>query len=410
MLLKNRLDSDYPVYEDEFWTNKQRQMHSMHYSISYRASFKPELPNFFINKYLRDRTQVVMDPFSGRGTTILEANLLGYKAIHNDLSPISYFIATARKYIPTYEEFLKRLKKINFKKRRKEISSEDKERFYPFYHPDTFVEILNLREEYLNNKEDPVLRYITFIALSRLYGHSDGFFSVYSFPQFSVLPNIQKKNNLKKNLKPVYKEIQSRILKKYLQDHKDPLPENYRIAVWNEYYQFDTTKMYLLPSGSVDLIITSPPFLDKVDYKKDNWLRAWFLDLEEELNSLQFGIYRNLEEWEEFIYKSLKEMVRVLKKSGRIVIEVGEVNYKGKIVFLDEVVINLIHKYFSNVYIDEVYINNQNFTKLSNCWNITNNKKGTNSNRCVVLKKIHSDLPFRENIPKNRFSLIQNYI
>lgn len=410
MISSKRIDENYPIYLQEFWTNRQRQMHSMHYSISYRASFKPELPHYFIQKYAVDRSQIIMDPFAGRGTTILEANLMGFKAIHNDISPISFFIGKARQYVPSLEEFIERLKKIPFKKNRKEPSSKVKEKFYVFYHPETFKEILNLRDEYLHNKEDPVLQYIMFIALTRLHGHSDGFFSVYSFPQFSILPEAQRRNNLKRKIKPEYKDIQSRIIKKYQKDHKDQLPEWYRISKWNEYYQLDSTNLYLIPNNYVDLIITSPPFLDKVDYKQDNWLRAWFLGLEEEMHSISFGIYRNLEDWEEFMQKSLKEMIRITKKLGRIVIEIGEVKYKKQKIYLDEVVAGIVKKNFPNVVVDEVNINLQKFTKLSNCWKIQNNEKGTNSNRCVILKKIHSNLVIRDSKNLSHLFLIKNYL
>ena len=47
---------------DEFWTAKQRQMHSLHYANSYRASFKPELPDFFIKNFT-DVGDTVGDPF-----------------------------------------------------------------------------------------------------------------------------------------------------------------------------------------------------------------------------------------------------------------------------------------------------------------------------------------------------------
>ncbi len=410
MLSVKRIDENYPVYVQEFWTNKQRQMHSMHYSISYRASFKPELPNYFIQKYAKDLSQVIMDPFSGRGTTILQANLMGFRAIHNDLSPISFFIVKSRQVIPDFEEFLHRLRKIPFKKHRKEPNKQEKEKFYPFYHPDTFKEILNLREEYIHNKEDPVLRYIVFIALTRLHGHSDGFFSVYSFPQFSVSPEAQRRNNVKRNIKPEYKDIQSRIIKKYQTDHKDELPKHYRISKWNEYYQLNSTNLYLIPDNYVDLIITSPPFLDKVDYVKDNWLKAWFLDLEEEMNSISFGIYRDLEEWKEFMKKSLKEMIRIIKKFGRIVIEVGEVKYKKQKLYLDNVLADLIQKNFSNVVVEELNINSQKFTKLSNCWKIMNNEKGTNTNRCLVIKKIHSELVIKNSVNQSRLFLVKKYL
>jgi hypothetical protein len=32
-------------------------------------------------------------------------------------------------------------------------------------------------------------------------------------------------------------------------------------------------------------------------------------------------------------------------------------------------------------------INSQQFTKTANCWGVTNNSKGTNTNRIVLLQK-----------------------
>ena len=66
---------DVPTFINEFWTAKQRQAHSLH-EISYRACFKPQLPKFFIDR-LTEPEELVYDPFMGRGTTLLEAALLG---------------------------------------------------------------------------------------------------------------------------------------------------------------------------------------------------------------------------------------------------------------------------------------------------------------------------------------------
>ncbi len=62
----------------EFWTAKQRQATSLH-EVAYRACFKAQLPNFFISK-LTEKGDIVYDPFSGRGTTVIEAALLGRNA------------------------------------------------------------------------------------------------------------------------------------------------------------------------------------------------------------------------------------------------------------------------------------------------------------------------------------------
>ncbi|GAG83630.1 unnamed protein product, partial [marine sediment metagenome] len=56
-------------YINEFWTSKQRQASSIH-EISYRACFKAQLPRFFL-KLLTKPDDVIYDPFSGRGTTII---------------------------------------------------------------------------------------------------------------------------------------------------------------------------------------------------------------------------------------------------------------------------------------------------------------------------------------------------
>lgn len=73
-------------FVNEFWTAKQRQASSIH-EVSYRACFKPQLPRFFIN-LLSQPKDVIYDPFSGRGTTVLEAGLLKRNFILNDINPL----------------------------------------------------------------------------------------------------------------------------------------------------------------------------------------------------------------------------------------------------------------------------------------------------------------------------------
>jgi DNA modification methylase len=75
-----------PVYENEFWTSKQRAASRLH-EISYRACFKPQLPRFFIER-LTKPGDVVFDPFMGRGTTLLEAALLGRIPVGSDANPL----------------------------------------------------------------------------------------------------------------------------------------------------------------------------------------------------------------------------------------------------------------------------------------------------------------------------------
>src|SRR6058998_2781258 len=83
-----------PVFVNEFWTSKQRAASSLH-EISYRACFKPQLPRFFIER-LTSENDTVYDPFMGRGTTLVEAALLGRKPLGCDANPLSVVLVSPR--------------------------------------------------------------------------------------------------------------------------------------------------------------------------------------------------------------------------------------------------------------------------------------------------------------------------
>ena len=91
-----------PTHVDEFWTAKQRAGHSLH-EVSYRACYKPQLPAYFIEKFCKPES-VVYDPFMGRGTTLIEAQLHGHRVIGNDVNPLSKILASPRLNPPTLME------------------------------------------------------------------------------------------------------------------------------------------------------------------------------------------------------------------------------------------------------------------------------------------------------------------
>src|SRR6266496_1261934 len=100
-----------PVFINEFWTSKQRAASSLH-EVSYRACFKPQLPRFFIER-LTQPGEVVYDPFMGRGTTLVEAALLGRIPFGCDINPLSVVLARPRLAPPFLNEVADRLAQIN---------------------------------------------------------------------------------------------------------------------------------------------------------------------------------------------------------------------------------------------------------------------------------------------------------
>ena len=138
-----------------------------------------------------------------------------------------------------------------------------------------------------------------------------------------------------------------------------------------------------LPDQSVQLVVTSPPisFLDVVQYASDNWLRCWFCGID--ANLVPLTIARTVEAWRKAMHEVLLELHRVVRVNGYVAFEVGEVR-KGKVRLEESVVPAAIDAGFVP---ELVMINAQNFTKTANCWGIDNNKRGTNTNRIVVLRR-----------------------
>src|SRR5438034_5990638 len=100
-----------PVFVNEFWTARQRAANALH-EISYRACFKPQLPRFFIER-LTEPGETVYDPFMGRGTTVIEAALLGRVPCGCDINPLSVFLTRPRLNPPALAEVAERLERID---------------------------------------------------------------------------------------------------------------------------------------------------------------------------------------------------------------------------------------------------------------------------------------------------------
>lgn len=372
-------------YINEFWTSKQRQTESIH-EVSYRACFKPQLPAFFIRKFTQPE-DVVYDPFSGRGTTPVEAALRGRKVIANDINPLSKILSEPRLSPPNIQDVSNRLKSIPFDKTKKaEIDLS------MFYHPDTEGEIVSLKEFLRQKKEtgaeDEIDKWIRMVATNRLTGHSSGFFSVYTLPpNQAVTPERQVRINLLRNQKPEYRDVKKLILKKTKQLTKELGPDlvsNLKKAGKTAVFLTeDASNTPQIESESVQLTVTSPPFLDIVQYSTDNWLRCWFNSLDDKAIAKKITMSRTVDDWSKKMGLVFKELYRITKRGGWVAFEVGEVR-KGTI-RLDEYVVPLgIDAGFECF---GIVINDQKFTKTANIWGVNNNYLGTNTNRIVVFRK-----------------------
>ena len=363
-----------PTYVAELWTAKQRAGHSLH-EVSYRACYKPQLPAYFIQKFCKKKS-TVYDPFMGRGTTLIEGQLHGYPVIGNDVNPLSKILTAPRLNPPTLAEIETRLWEIQLP-----IDAEIDRELLVFFHEDTLQEIYGWRIYFQQKQLDKVDAWLQMVACSRLTGHSTGFFSVFTLP-----PNLaasivaQQKINKKRNQTPEYRNTKELILRKSKQLLRHDLPEFFKrddAMLLTE--SADSTPQ--IDAESVDLVITSPPFLDTIDYMQDNWLRMWFCGIEIEPGKI--WQLKSLDDWVERMTNVFVELRRVLRPGGHVAFEVGEVR-NGTVLLEDPVIRASLD---AGLIPEQLTINAQEFTKTANCWGVSNNRKGTNSNRIVILKK-----------------------
>lgn len=374
-----------PRYSGEFWTSGQRKASSLH-EVSYRACFKPQLPRFFITAGT-SVGDTVYDPFSGRGTTVIEAGLLGRRVAANDANPLSRILTRPRFFIPDEHDVTERLADIPF-----DPGARAGIDLSMFYERETEAGIVSLRNYLLAREQegtaDDIDSWIRMVATTRLTGHSPGFFSVYTLPPNQAVSQARQVCiNRQRRQVPPYRNVRELIRRKTASLVRQvSAPDRQRMRQAGEQGLFltgDSRNTPQIPDNSVTLTVTSPPFLDTVQYVHDNWLRCWFNGIDAAEVDGNLTVTRSLESWCSAMEATFRELFRVTVPGGHVAFEVGEV--RRGLLRLDEHVLPLgIAAGFSPT---GVLVNLQHFSKTSHIWGIGNNTRGTNTNRIVVFRK-----------------------
>lgn len=363
---------DIPYFSNEFWTARQRQSHAIH-EISYRACFKAQLPAFFIERLTRPG-DAVLDPIMGRGTTPVQAALMGRVAFGNDINPLSISLTRPRLTPISLDEVAAALRTVAWE--RGVIERDD---LLAFYHPTTLRHIEALRRWIAERSSDPVADWVRMVALNRLSGHSPGFLSGRSMPpNQAVSQKAQRRINEKLGASPPPRDVPAVLLRKTASLLRDGC------APGGVTCGLSTGSAWHLPAigdAAIDLVVTSPPFLDVVRYAADNWPRCWFAGIDPD--AVAIDMHRSETSWSAMVRRVLAELARVVRPGGHVAFEVGEV--RGGTVLLETLVWGAVGGLpFQRL---AVMVNDQDFTKTANCWGVANGAKGTNTNRIVLLRR-----------------------
>jgi site-specific DNA-methyltransferase (adenine-specific) len=364
--------------------------HSLHYIGPYSGSFPPELVHYFLQKY-SDPNDVILDPFSGRGTTGLQTVLAKRIAIANDLNPLAYIYSFAKLFPFSSFEVDRFLDHVPWQEKNyaTSLSDDKKSELLAYFHPDTLSEIQNLRH-YLLQNDTPIGKYTSALLAGISQGNRISNLSVTMSALICFSAKYMRNWSAKTGIYPEYREVRTRLVAKAERLEADGLHFRRDSIVMKE-----NALNLPLEEHSVDLIITSPPYFNVINYAYDNRVRLWLIG--HEYRDVQKCLIHtsSIEKYSLFIQKAISEMYRVLKDDSWAIIVVGDVkrtnsqkgNDKRRIIInTAEIVASAAEKHGFRI---EKIINDSLPIEGGTCGRATSltDRFNVSLDRCVVLKK-----------------------
>ncbi|MBM3473365.1 MAG: DNA methylase [Armatimonadetes bacterium] len=256
--------------------------HPLHALCPYFAMFPEDFARSRITEYTVPG-DLVLDPFSGRGTTLLEALLLGRSAAATDVNPVAYCVTGAKAEAPTLPEVSERLSALEddfvghpheeLQAQRLGLSSFFRSAFYWA----TLHQLLYLRRA-LRWRKDSCDRFIAALCLGSLHGERDKrtkYFSnqmprtISTKPEYSV--RYWRANRLRPHKRDVFAILRERAMYR-LAGERPALTGRVALADAR-----DAARVFPDIRGQAKVVVTSPPYYDVTNFEEDQWLRLWFL-------------------------------------------------------------------------------------------------------------------------------------
>lgn len=302
-----------------FVPNKHEPIHNWYY---FKEGYSKQLVDFFIDKFGLNEKSLVMDPFSGSGTTVLACKQRGISAAGFEVSPFFSFVGRTK--IADYD--LEDLKKwvdeaISWKFERPKILPKDKyiTKVFSRY---TLEDAIFYKNKIYEVSEDKARSFLMLAlidsAMKASWTMKDG-----------AVVKIDKRG------KPPLKKFFKYKIKKMYKDLRDANFGSAKASIENA-----DSRSTGMEDDSVDAIITSPPYLNKIEYSKiynietalffdfpQNSLRSFIGSRVDDIDVSDIGLDNNMPLSAKAYFRDLndafKEMYRVCKIGSRLAIVIG---------------------------------------------------------------------------------------
>jgi hypothetical protein len=307
---------------------------ALHAICPYFAMF----PESFVREHVERHSSLgdlVFDPFCGRGTTVLESLLCGREAAGSDINPVAVCVSRAKADRPPLTTVTDRLTALEngFGRRRPAMLETERQALPPFFrrafHHATLRELLFLRSR-LEWREDVTDGFIAALVVGSLHGEMDrssAYFSNQMPRTICLKPDYSLRYWRTHGLFPRRRRVFDMLREKAALRLKD-LPEACGTGTVKDSDARHAAASFVRLRGRVNLVVTSPPYLNVTRYEEDQWLRLWFLGGEPRPTYGQVSRddrHEGIEGYWRFITESWQGLAPLLAGGARLVLRLGAI-------------------------------------------------------------------------------------
>ena len=351
----DEIDWDFKNFETQYGT------HSFH---PYPARFIPQIPLTLI-KLFTSKNEIVLDPFCGGGTTLVEATLNNRKAIGNDLNPLAVLISKVKTTLISQNKFRLLNDRLLLMQKYTDLDRNK------INYSNRLLDTISIFNHNIINEVNSINEFIFELK-------DDNYQSLFDFTRValsSTLWLLLNNNNSNSMLLPFTKKIKSMQKEILFLNNVLTKKPNRRLICGD-------SRNIEVESNSVHLVVTSPPYVNALDYHKIHMYNLLWLGYDfERFRKNEIGghykyktnRFRLLVQYLSDMLKSLIEMNRVLLMDRLCCIVIGNSsleyelieNHKFIITMAEKVGFKLIKLIFRNIDISKKYLS-QEIGKINN--------------------------------------------
>lgn len=274
-----RVDGEIPVElpvddGDRFLFISYDQSHLTHGLHKYPAKFFPELPRWLIKRYSQEN-DMILDPFSGSGTTNVEALLLKRHSVGIDVDPFSRFISTV-KVTPLAKEELIEAQESLFnavEAYQPALVSESDIPSFPYrdnwFNREIILELAYLKKSIESlDQSKPVKDFfrVCFSSIIRSVSNADD-----NCTRTVIRKVLKKRVNPSDVLRKFVETVMVKVPK--MIEFSQNVPRNITV----NFPENMDARNIKYDAGVFDLVLTSPPYANAVDYPRTHQLELYWL-------------------------------------------------------------------------------------------------------------------------------------